>query len=101
MCVVQSLNQLNGTIPSMSKLTYITTFILGHNHLTGTIPDDWAASPTLQLFSIENNNLTGTLPEPGRRDVGGSSSAPFAGFRVEGSGFCGFPSKSGEDLSPG
>ncbi|XP_075634999.1 putative LRR receptor-like serine/threonine-protein kinase At1g06840 isoform X3 [Castanea sativa] len=57
-----SSNQLNGTIPSDRFSQNITTILLSHNHISGTIPTNFSYLPRLQRLSIANNSLSGSVP---------------------------------------
>ncbi|XP_075635748.1 putative LRR receptor-like serine/threonine-protein kinase At1g06840 isoform X2 [Castanea sativa] len=57
-----SSNQLNGTIPSDRFFENITTILLSHNHISGTIPTNFSYLPRLQRLSIANNSLSGSVP---------------------------------------
>lgn len=59
---MQANNNLTGSIPALG-LQQLTILMLGHNFLTGTIPQDWG-SDILQILSLENNLLQGSLPAP-------------------------------------
>jgi hypothetical protein len=50
-----------GTIsPAIANLTSLN---LNDNHLIGSISDNLACLPDLQIFDISNNNLTGSIPK--------------------------------------
>jgi uncharacterized repeat protein (TIGR02543 family) len=53
-------NNLSGTLPGLSGLTYLQSFSAFSNQLTGRIPPFTGLN--LQYFSVENNRLTGPIP---------------------------------------
>ncbi|MYC93670.1 MAG: hypothetical protein F4X14_01755, partial [Caldilineaceae bacterium SB0661_bin_32] len=58
-------NQLNGTLPDLSALTYLEELSLTGNHLlTGTIPDLGAFS-RLTWLALSYNRLSGPIPDLG------------------------------------
>ncbi|XP_021888228.1 LRR receptor-like serine/threonine-protein kinase FLS2 [Carica papaya] len=58
-----SFNFLSGAIPpSIGNLTYLMTFVVGDNHLTGPIPDIWNTTPDVYLIDLSNNDLSGEIP---------------------------------------
>lgn len=56
-----SWNQLKGPLPSKLSID-ITTIVLSHNYLNGTIPLTFSGLPKLQKLSLANNLLTGSVP---------------------------------------
>lgn len=53
---------LSGSIsPSISRLTALTSILLGNNSLSGTIPD-LSSLKGLQFLHLEDNRLSGTIP---------------------------------------
>jgi len=60
-------NRLEGTIPSgiFVNVPELQVFHLGHNGLTGPLPDEFNEAHPLKLldqFHVQHNKLTGTLP---------------------------------------
>ena len=55
------INQLTGTLPSLSGLTNLQRFYVSNNQLTGAIPS-LSGLTNLQDFYVENNQLTGAIP---------------------------------------
>jgi len=54
-------NQLNGSIPSLGALSFLTTFDVSGNLLTGTIPS-LTGLIYLARFDVSNNQLSGAIP---------------------------------------
>lgn len=55
------INQLTGTLPSLSGLTNLQRFYVSNNQLTGAIPS-LSGLTNLQVFYGNNNQLTGAIP---------------------------------------
>lgn len=57
-------NRLQGTLPPAfaTALPNLLGLFLANNALTGTLPSEWAAMPSLSVFNLRNNKLSGTLP---------------------------------------
>ena len=55
------INQLTGTLPSLSGLTNLQRFYVSNNQLTGAIPS-LSGLTNLQYFYVSNNQLTGAIP---------------------------------------
>ncbi|CUF52871.1 GP46-like surface antigen, putative [Bodo saltans] len=55
---------LSGTLsPELSRLSHITSFNVGGNSITGSIPQEWSAwGASLATFNTNMNHLDGTLP---------------------------------------
>ncbi|XP_024923187.3 probable LRR receptor-like serine/threonine-protein kinase At1g07650 isoform X2 [Ziziphus jujuba] len=65
-CHIQSIflmgQDLDGVLPpSLAKLTFLKDVNLGQNHLSGSIPHEWA-STKLEILVISVNNLSGPIP---------------------------------------
>eukprot|EP00850_Spirogloea_muscicola_P015532 SM000120S25681 [mRNA] locus=s120:51425:55412:+ [translate_table: standard] len=54
-------NRLNGQLPSMSKLTKITLFLVGDNQISGSLPND-VKTANLVNFNTSYNRLSGRIP---------------------------------------
>jgi Leucine-rich repeat (LRR) protein len=61
-CLEPPWNQIQGSLPSLSKLTGLTDFEASCNQFTGTIPE-LAELTQLSTFGAWNNHLTGSIPE--------------------------------------
>ncbi|XP_021299269.1 LRR receptor-like serine/threonine-protein kinase FLS2 [Herrania umbratica] len=58
-----SFNSLNGSIPSsIGEMSFLLTFVISDNQLTGKIPDIWNNIPDLYLIDMSNNSLSGDIP---------------------------------------
>ena len=55
-------NELNGTLPKTINMASLTSLILYHNQLHGSITMTWG-TPQLQVLEISSNTFTGPLPE--------------------------------------
>ena len=55
-------NQLNGTLPDLSALTYLEELALSSNLLTGPVPD-LSAFSRLTWLALSHNRLTGPVPD--------------------------------------
>jgi hypothetical protein len=53
-------NNLEGSVPSLAKLTNLQNIDVHYNFLGGTLPD--IASPTMDYISFAGNKFTGTIP---------------------------------------
>lgn len=54
-------NNLNGPVPDLSALVYLTRLDLSNNYLTGSLPS-FSALIHLEYFRLEHNQLTGSVP---------------------------------------
>ncbi|XP_022966155.1 probable LRR receptor-like serine/threonine-protein kinase At1g06840 isoform X1 [Cucurbita maxima] len=57
-----SWNHFTGPIPPYNLSSQMTTIILSHNQLNGSIPSSFSGLPALQKLSLENNSLNGSVP---------------------------------------
>ncbi|XP_042050154.1 probable LRR receptor-like serine/threonine-protein kinase At1g06840 [Salvia splendens] len=57
-----SVNQLTGKIMGNRLAQNITTIILSHNELNGSIPSNFSSLPRLQKLALNNNLLSGSVP---------------------------------------
>ncbi|KAL1549036.1 putative LRR receptor-like serine/threonine-protein kinase [Salvia divinorum] len=57
-----SVNRLTGKIMTNRLSQNITTIILSHNELNGSIPSNFSALPRLQKLALNNNLLSGSVP---------------------------------------
>ncbi|KAG8377055.1 hypothetical protein BUALT_Bualt09G0128200 [Buddleja alternifolia] len=58
-----SVNQFNGSVPSFALLRNVTTINLGHNNLTGQIPNSlWEGLESLNFLDLSENSLEGEIP---------------------------------------
>ncbi|KAF3634576.1 putative LRR receptor-like serine/threonine-protein kinase [Capsicum annuum] len=56
-----SWNQLSGSIPPNKLSNNMTTIILSHNRLNGSVPKSFSLLPSLQKLSAANNFLNGSI----------------------------------------
>jgi Leucine-rich repeat (LRR) protein len=56
-------NNLAGTIPDLSSLTWLTTLFLNNNQLTGSIPTTIDNLVNLEGLYLNSNQLSGTIPD--------------------------------------
>ena len=56
------INELDGDIPILSRLTKLTLLIMYENHLTGGIPDYVGTLTNLEGINLSNNELSGDIP---------------------------------------
>ncbi|XP_047945418.1 probable LRR receptor-like serine/threonine-protein kinase At1g06840 [Salvia hispanica] len=57
-----SVNRLTGKIMGNRLSQNITTIILSHNELNGSIPSNFSSLPRLQKLALNNNLLSGSVP---------------------------------------
>eukprot|EP00850_Spirogloea_muscicola_P014505 SM000105S13850 [mRNA] locus=s105:42768:47233:+ [translate_table: standard] len=55
-------NQIKGTLPSLSKLAYLSEFDVSGNQIIGKIPADFAP-PSALFLDVSFNQLTGSVPQ--------------------------------------
>ncbi|PRP73158.1 outer membrane autotransporter barrel domain-containing protein [Planoprotostelium fungivorum] len=54
-------NNIQGVIPDLSSLSQLTSLLLDHNHLGGSLPSTLANHP-LSVFDASSNDITGYVP---------------------------------------
>ncbi|KAM3333338.1 hypothetical protein ACQJBY_028432 [Aegilops geniculata] len=85
-----SWNQLRGSIAVDRLASNITTIILSHNFLNGTIPANFSGLPNLQLLNFESNSLD-TIPaafEPPKAAIVLISGNPVCDNPAQAMGLC-------------
>jgi hypothetical protein len=56
-------NNLCGAVPCITACTSLVHVNIGHNHITGQIPDDIGRLSSLRYFSIYGNSFNGAIPD--------------------------------------